>query len=126
MASYNKLLGIGLGAAAFAACGKGASTSPSPNAAPSPAMAMRALAPKPDPRVGLAAGKTELAVPDSARRVLTVKAAETAWNMRLVSNTPAGPKFNGVTNSDIALLGNYVFQGNYNGYQVWDISNPRM
>ena len=22
------------------------------------------------------------------------------------------------------FTGNYVFQGNYNGYQVWDISNP--
>ncbi|MGH6690067.1 MAG: LVIVD repeat-containing protein, partial [Gammaproteobacteria bacterium] len=27
-------------------------------------------------------------------------------------------------NSDIAFTGNYVIQGNFNGYQVWDISNP--
>src|SRR5205823_2788739 len=25
---------------------------------------------------------------------------------------------------DIAFTGNYVIQGNYNGYQIWDISNP--
>ena len=28
------------------------------------------------------------------------------------------------TNSDLAFTGNYAIQGNYNGYQVWDISNP--
>ena len=27
-------------------------------------------------------------------------------------------------NSDLAFTGNYAIQGNYNGYQVWDISNP--
>ncbi|MEO8449788.1 MAG: hypothetical protein ABI647_08370 [Gemmatimonadota bacterium] len=26
-------------------------------------------------------------------------------------------------NSDLAFAGNYVFQGNYNGFEVWDISN---
>src|SRR6185295_4176556 len=29
-----------------------------------------------------------------------------------------------VTNSDMAFLGKYAIQGNYNGYQVWDISDP--
>ena len=33
-------------------------------------------------------------------------------------------RFEGVTNSDLAFTGNYAIQGNYNGYQVWDISNP--
>src|SRR5207247_1683492 len=28
------------------------------------------------------------------------------------------------TNSDLAFTGQYVIQGNYNGFQVWDISNP--
>jgi hypothetical protein len=31
----------------------------------------------------------------------------------------------GVINSDLAFKGNLVFQGNFNGFQVWDISNPR-
>jgi hypothetical protein len=44
--------------------------------------------------------------------------------MRLVSTTPPPEGFVGVTNSDLAFLGNYAIQGNYNGYQVWDISNP--
>src|SRR5690606_34931565 len=32
--------------------------------------------------------------------------------------------FYGVTNSDLAFLGNHVIQGNYNGFMVWDVSNP--
>jgi hypothetical protein len=66
--------------------------------------------PTPDPRVGLRAGTSD--------------AAQAAWNLRVVSSTPAPEHFKGVTNSDLAFLGNYAIQGNYNGYQVWDISNP--
>ena len=66
--------------------------------------------PDPDPRVGLRAGQLD--------------AAQAAWNMRLVSNTPPSADFVGVTNSDLAFSGNLVYQGNYNGYQVWDITNP--
>ncbi|HYU54461.1 MAG TPA: hypothetical protein VEK37_16020, partial [Gemmatimonadaceae bacterium] len=67
-------------------------------------------APNPDPRVGLRAGKFD--------------AATAAWNLRLVSSTQPSEKFMGVTNSDLAFIGPYAIQGNYNGYQVWDISNP--
>ncbi len=67
-------------------------------------------APNPDPRVGLRAGKFD--------------AATAAWNLRLVSTTQPSEKFMGVTNSDLAFIGPYAIQGNYNGYQVWDISNP--
>ena len=85
-----------------------------------------ATPPSPDPRVGLRAGVTDSVMIDSqARRIIRVKAAEAAWNMRLVSNTPPSARFNGVTNSDLAFIGNDVIQGNYNGYEVWDISNPR-
>ena len=66
--------------------------------------------PVPDPRVGLRAGKMD--------------AAEASWNIRVVSKTPPSEKFVGVTNSDLAFLGPYAIQGNYNGYEVWDISNP--
>ena len=44
--------------------------------------------------------------------------------MRLVSTTPPSEKFLGVTNSDLAFTGKYAIQGNYNGFQVFDISNP--
>ena len=67
-------------------------------------------APSPDPRVGLAAGLMD--------------AEEAIWNLRLVSTTPPPEDFVGVTNSDLAFTGNYAIQGNYNGFQVWDISNP--
>ena len=33
-------------------------------------------------------------------------------------------KFLGVTNSDLAFTGKYAIQGNYNGFQIFDISNP--
>src|SRR5216110_3531178 len=79
--------------------------------------------PSPDPRVGLRAGVVRV---DSAnRRVFEVTpAAQAAWNLRLIVNRPSSEKFVGVTNSDLAFFRNYVIQGNYNGFQVWDIANP--
>jgi LVIVD repeat len=75
------------------------------------AMSMPSLvAPSPDPRVGLGAGLFD--------------AEEAIWNLRLLSSTPPPAAFVGVTNSDLAFKGNYAFQGNYNGVQVWDISRP--
>jgi hypothetical protein len=84
---------------------------------------MSTTPPSPDPRVALAAGTTRR---DSARRVTLVEkpAAEAVWNLRLLSNTPSPADFQGVTNSDLAFRDNFVFQGNYNGYITWDISNP--
>jgi hypothetical protein len=69
-----------------------------------------ATAPTPDPRIGLAPGRWD--------------AAQAAWNVRLISTTPPPEKFLGVTNSDLAFMGKYVIQGNYNGFQIFDISNP--
>ena len=71
---------------------------------------MSTVAPNPDPRVGLRAG--------------LMNAAEASWNMRVLSKTPPPEKFFGVTNSDLAFTGPYAIQGNYNGFQVWDISTP--
>jgi hypothetical protein len=71
---------------------------------------MSAMPPSPDPRVGLKAGLFD--------------AGEAIWNMRVLSKTPSPPGFLGVTNSDLAFVGKYALQGNYNGFQVWDISNP--
>jgi hypothetical protein len=103
----------------FAAC-----TAMSTSSAPAPMPVNTAAPPSPDPRVGLRAGSTDSVVIDGqSRRVIRDKAAETAWNLRLISNTPPDPRFNGVTHSDLAFLGNDVIQGNYNGYEVWDIRN---
>ena len=82
------------------------------------------VAPNPDPRVGLRPGVVR--VDSSTHRAYPVtRAAQAAWNLRLVSNTPEPEQFAGVTNSDLAFDRNYVIQGNYNGFQVWDISNPQ-
>jgi len=82
-------------------------SAPATTEAPPP---LSGAAPSPDPRVGLKAGMTD--------------PGEAFWNMRLVSNTPAPEPFNKSVNSDLAFTGNYVIQGNFNGWQVWDISNP--
>jgi hypothetical protein len=66
--------------------------------------------PSPDPRVGLRAGLMD--------------AAEASWNLRVLSKTPPSQKFLGSINSDLAFNGKYAIQGSFNGYQVWDISNP--
>jgi hypothetical protein len=67
-------------------------------------------APSPDPRVGLRAGQYD--------------AAEATWNMRVLSRTKPSEKFVTSTSSDLSFTGKYAIQGSYNGYQVWDISNP--
>jgi hypothetical protein len=67
-------------------------------------------APNPDPRVGLKAGRWD--------------AAQAAWNMRMISTTPPSGASLGATHSDLAFTGKYAIQGNYNGFEIWDISNP--
>jgi hypothetical protein len=92
-----------------AACaGSGSSAA---GGAPAPSVTTSATPPSPDPRVGLRAGLTD--------------AGEAAWNLRVLSQTPPSSQFQGVTNSDLAFSGKYAIQGSYNGWQVWDISDPR-
>jgi hypothetical protein len=69
-----------------------------------------ATTPSPDPRVGLSPGRWD--------------AGQAAWNLKLVSTTPPSERFLGVTNSDLAFTGKYTIQGNYNGFQVFDLSDP--
>ena len=79
-----------------------------------------ANAPRQDPRIGLKAG--------------WFNAGQALWNMNLVSTTPPSPQFINrdsagdfrFINSDLSFRGNYVIQGNFNGVQVWDISNPKI
>jgi hypothetical protein len=66
--------------------------------------------PQPDPREGLSAGKFD--------------AGEAIWNLRMLSTTPSPGPFALNTNTDLAFSGNLVYQGNYNGFMVWDIKNP--
>ncbi|MGV3710731.1 MAG: LVIVD repeat-containing protein [Gemmatimonas sp.] len=69
-----------------------------------------------DPRNGLKAGKGG-------------DAGVAAHGMKLMSLTPKAAVFDstdGLTfaNSDIAFGGKYVYQGNFAGFSIWDVSNP--
>jgi hypothetical protein len=94
---------VGLGS--LAACASSSSST-----AGSQRVSTVAPAPDRDPRVGLRAGLLD--------------AGEASWNLAVVSKNPQPEQFKGFTNSDLAFTGNYVIQGNYNGYQVWDVTNP--
>ena len=68
-----------------------------------------------DPRNGLKAGMLDAGI--------------AASGMRLVSFTPKSAEFDTVSgltfiNSDVAFRGNYVYQGNFSGFSIWDVSNP--
>jgi hypothetical protein len=75
-----------------------------------------------DPRVGLDPGVND------------AETAELGMNLRAhANNDPAfvNPIFPGsvptqiaFANSDMAFQGNHVFMGSFNGFQIWDISNP--
>ncbi|HJU72231.1 MAG TPA: hypothetical protein VJ717_00685 [Gemmatimonadaceae bacterium] len=111
---------LALGAAACGSSSTTAGSAPAPAANVVQVPSSVESPPSPDPRIGLKPGRM-----DSTRRVMYEPAGEAIWNLRLLSNSPSSDNFKGVTNSDLAFRGQYAIQGNYNGYQVWDISNPR-
>jgi hypothetical protein len=83
------------------------------------AQATAAAANLDDPRVGLSAGWHD--------------AGEAASSMELLAHrprpegffNPANPGDGNYANTDLAFQGDYVFIGNYNGFQVWNVSNPK-
>ncbi|MEJ2205208.1 MAG: hypothetical protein P8170_13990 [Gemmatimonadota bacterium] len=102
------LLPITVGVLVLASCGSQPASMETPT--PMELEPLRVMPPTPDPRVGLDPGLFD--------------AGQAAWNLRLLSTTPPPEGFIGVTNSDLAFKGSYAIQGNYNGIQVWDISDP--
>ena len=71
-----------------------------------------------DPRNGLRAGKGP-------------EAQEAAHGMKLLSLTPKASEFDTAkvgdltfANSDLAFKSNYVYQGNFSGFSIWDVSDP--
>ena len=101
------LLSLAAGLLGASACASSTATSGASTTRPGSEVA---TAPSADPRTTLRAGLFD--------------AEEAVWNLRVLSKTPPAKDFVGVTNSDLAFTGNYAIQGNYNGIQVWDISNP--
>ena len=66
-----------------------------------------------------------VSIDTSAADIPGVDEIRSSPNMRLVTNRPKlGPAAT-ATNSDIAFQGKYAFAGNYNGFTIYDISNPR-
>ena len=71
-----------------------------------------------DPRIGLEAGWQD--------------AEEAISNLRLLASltrpegfrNPETPGDGRFSNTDLAFSGDYMFQGNYNGFQIYDISDP--
>ncbi len=113
MASPFLKLSVAAGVLTVAGCASSSTSTavpPAPSQAAVQGLPPGGAPPSPDPRVGLRAGLHN--------------AQEAIWNLRVLSKTPAPPNFAGVTNSDLAFLGNYAIQGNYNGWQIWDISTP--
>jgi hypothetical protein len=109
-------LSLAVGALSVVSCASSSNGSMDVHATPLPAMPTAALTN--DPRVGLSAGLTN--------------AGEAASGLRLVSHSAKPNVLDGeggargltFANSDLAFRGNYVFQGNFSGFQIWDISNP--
>ena len=74
--------------------------------------------PAQDPRVGLKAGWLD--------------AGQAISNLTLVGHAnksdgwvdPAAPGSFSFANSDLAFSGNYVIQGSFHGFQIWDVSKP--
>ena len=99
-----------LAAIVFAVVGC-ASSAVSSSSSVNPTANLSLSPPSPDPRIGLRGGAYD--------------AAEAVWNLRVLSKTKPSEKFLAGINSDLAFSGNYVFQGSFSGYQVWDITNPQ-
>lgn len=68
-----------------------------------------------DPRTGLKSGLLDpgIAIEGMKQLSFTPKAAE--------FDTARGLTF---VNSDLAFRGNYIYQGNFAGFSIWDVSNP--
>jgi hypothetical protein len=106
---------LAIGALALAACARSSSMN---GVALSGAPDMSTTPPSPDPRVGLSGG--------------WFNAGTAIWNLQPVSMTRPSKDFinestpgdRRLVNSDLAFMGHYVFQGNYSGWQMWDIANP--
>jgi hypothetical protein len=85
-------------------------------AAPVLAQQQDTIATMDDPRAGLAAGRGNTA-------------GIAAQHMRLVSFAPKPMEFDSARglafiNSDLAFRGDIVYQGNFTGFSVWDVSDP--
>ena len=74
-----------------------------------------------DPRASLKAGVFDAATASKGLTLLsTSRRADTIMALAKL----AGPRSLSYINSDFVFRGNYLYQGNFGGFQIWDISNP--
>jgi hypothetical protein len=71
-----------------------------------------------DPRVGLAPGLDTPGVAQDALALLAHRNKPSGWF------NPANPGDFGFVNSDLAFEGNHAFVGNFNGFLIYNISDP--
>ncbi len=83
-------------------------------AAPRPA---HAQAVTDDPRVGLKAGLYDAATASKGLDLVSTVRKPAIFH----PDDPGGLTY---ANSDLAFEGNYLYQGNFSGIQIWDISDP--
>ena len=105
----SSLLLLAAGCASVATRQEGMEPTPSPQAGTPPGG---------DPRVGLRAGVLDAGQAISNLRLVVAAPRPAGWF------NPAQPGDFAFANADLAFSGNYVFQGGFNGIQIWDISNP--
>ncbi len=98
---------LALSLLALTACSSTANTPQTAAPAPAPAVAPSVAD---DPRSSLRAGMLD--------------AAEAAANLNVLARAKPAPGFEGFTHSDIVFTGKYAVQGNYGGFEIWDVSNP--
>jgi hypothetical protein len=70
-----------------------------------------------DPRVGLKAGLYDAGTAAKGMELVAHRNKPDVFH----PNDPGGLTY---ANSDMAFGGKYLYQGNFSGFQVWDISNP--
>ncbi len=70
-----------------------------------------------DPRAGLSAGLRDAGVADRGMRLVAHRDKPAVFH----PDDPGGLTY---ANSDLAFGGNYAYQGNFSGIQVWDVSDP--
>ena len=71
-----------------------------------------------DPRVGLSAGLDNAGVAANGMDLLAHRNKPPAFI------NPANPGDFGLLNSDLAFQGDHAFVGNFNGFNIYDISDP--
>lgn len=70
-----------------------------------------------DPRVGLKPGLYDAGVASKGMQLVAHRNKPDMFH----PNQPGGLTY---ANSDMAFHGRYLYQGNFSGFQIWDISNP--